>query len=327
MLSFVIPVRNDAERLRRCLASIRANAYPPDKLEVLVADNGSSDDSAHVARQDGASVLTLPGLRVGALRNAAAREAHGDLLAFVDADNEIEPSWAASAAAALQFDTSAAAVGSAYLPPPDATDVQRAYDLLRARSPVARDAEWLGSGNLVVRREVFAALDGFDTRLEACEDVDFCRRLRAAGHRLIEDPRLRNAHHGDPASLAAVFRGELWRGRDNARVSLRAPRSWRTLASFGTAIAGLGALLLMVLGALVFVRLGVFPAVVGFVAFTLLIGSRAFVMVRRGSMRAAPVPIGSVLAVAGAYEAGRALALVLQMPHGLRAGRSRLRTP
>ena len=43
--------------------------------------------------------------------------------------------------------------------------------------------------------------------------------------------RLRNVHHGDPASLARVFLGELWRGRDNARVSLRTPRSWRTLAS------------------------------------------------------------------------------------------------
>ena len=223
ILSFVVPVRNDAERLRRCLASIRANGYAPGRLEVLVADNGSSDDSALVACQAGASVLTLPGLRVGALRNAAAREAQGDLLAFVDADNEIEPSWAATAAAALQADATVAAVGSAYLPPPGATAVQRAYDLLRARSTVAGDTEWLGSGNMVVRREVFAALDGFDTRLEACEDVDFCRRLRASGHRLMEEPRLRNVHHGDPASIAAVFRGELWRGRDNARVSLRTP--------------------------------------------------------------------------------------------------------
>src|SRR5215203_1907436 len=161
MLSFVIPVRNDADRLGRCLASIRANRYPPEKLEVLVADNGSSDHSAHVARLAGASVLTLPGLRVGALRNAAAREAHGDLLAFVDADNEIEPSWAASAVAALQSDATIAAVGSAYLPPPHATAVQRAYDLLRARRIVAAEAEWLGSGNMVVRRQVFAALEGF----------------------------------------------------------------------------------------------------------------------------------------------------------------------
>ena len=192
---------------------------------------------------------------------------------------------------------------------------------------MAGDTEWLGSGNMVVRREVFAALDGFDTRLEACEDVDFCRRLRASGHRLMEEPRLRNVHHGDPASIAAVFRGELWRGRDNARVSLRTPRSWRTLASFGTAVFGLAALTAMGTGAILLPLLGVLPALLGFVALALLIGSRVLVMLRRRSARGTQVPMGSVFAVAAAYEAGRALALVFQVPHGFRATGPRSQTP
>ena len=63
-VSFVIPVRNDARRLHRCLASIAANCYPPDRIEIIVADNGSQDDSAAVAGQAGARVSAFRGCRL-----------------------------------------------------------------------------------------------------------------------------------------------------------------------------------------------------------------------------------------------------------------------
>ena len=55
-VSFVIPVKNDADRLRHCLATIVANLYPPVAVEIIVADNGSSDRSAaggHGGRRQG----------------------------------------------------------------------------------------------------------------------------------------------------------------------------------------------------------------------------------------------------------------------------------
>ncbi len=55
-LSFVIPVKNDADRLRHCLATIAANRHPSVAVEVIVADNGSSDRSAQVAIEAGATV-------------------------------------------------------------------------------------------------------------------------------------------------------------------------------------------------------------------------------------------------------------------------------
>src|SRR5215217_5553243 len=99
-VSFVVPVRDDALRLRRCLASIARNQYPD--LEVVVADNGSRDGSAGVAREAGARVLALPGLKVAELRNRAAGAAQGEVLAFIDADHEIDPAWAAHAVDVLR---------------------------------------------------------------------------------------------------------------------------------------------------------------------------------------------------------------------------------
>ena len=229
-ISFIVPVLNDADRLRVCLASIRRAFTAWDPVEIVVVDNGSTDGSAEVARRHGATVLTVTEGRVSKLRNHGAAQASGDILAFVDADHELAAGWVAAALDTLQLE-SAGAAGALYGTPVDGTWVQRAYAFLRGRARGRRDVEWLGSGNLAVWRDVFERLGGFDTSLEACEDVDLCGRIRAAGFRVISDARLDTVHHGDPASLRHLFISELWRGRDNLRVSVRGAKSLRSLPS------------------------------------------------------------------------------------------------
>src|SRR5688500_9102521 len=128
-LSFVIPVRDDAERLAQCLQSIRSSAGADDRIEVVVADNGSTDDSAAVAVAHGARVITLPDRPVSALRNAAAEISRGDILAFVDADHRISSDWVATAIAVLQ-DPQIGAVGAPCHAPEDGSWVQITYDKL-----------------------------------------------------------------------------------------------------------------------------------------------------------------------------------------------------
>src|SRR6188472_4268629 len=85
LVSFVIPVKNDASRLRRCLSTVMANDYPRDLVEILVVDNESTDESGQVGIEAGATVLQSAARSVAELRNAAARRASGTILAFVDA--------------------------------------------------------------------------------------------------------------------------------------------------------------------------------------------------------------------------------------------------
>lgn len=304
-LSFVIPVKNDREGLSRCLRSISL-AGSAHATECIVMDNGSLDGSGSVAEAAGCRVLRLPDRRVGDLRNEGASVARGLLLAFVDADHELHSGWV-DAALELFSDPQIAAAGAPYQPPYLGTWVQRAYNGLRDHAPGRRDVDWLGSGNLVVRRAVFEQLGGFDTSLEACEDVDFCRKLRASGARLVSDSRLASVHHGDPRTLRALFRAELWRGRNNLRVSLRERPSLRALPSVlipvgqlagmisaaGLVLAGQLPLATLVSGALVM------PSVV-----------RAGVIRRR-----ARVPFALALAVACTYDLARALALVWRAGH------------
>src|SRR5712691_9636494 len=313
VVSFVIPVRNDAARLRRCLESIARNDYPADRVEVIVVDNGSRDRSPDVARQGGARVLLIPDAAVAKLRNRGAAAARAGILAFVDADHEIDPHWIRHAVAALAGDEVAAA-GAPYVSPADGTWVQRRYDGLRTRPPEPADVEWLGSGNLVLRRVIFDALGGFDTSLETCEDVDLCQRIRDRGYRIVCDPKLRSIHFGDPASLRALFAGELWRGRNNLRVTLRGPKTLRHFRSALAPIASLAAAGLML--AALAVRAFPLAALAGSAVMALSL-LRASMMIRRH-----PAPsltgVAQAFAVALVYDAARAAALVMRGNHRLR---------
>jgi len=308
----VIPVRNDAARLRDCLNSIHASAQCSE-IEILVVDNGSTDNSVEVARKGDATVLSLPGLRVSALRNRGAAAASGDLLAFIDSDHEIGRGWVSSAFQSLE-DGSVAAAGALCYPPRNPTWVQRIYDGLRDHRAGRRDVNWLGSGNLVVRRDAFVAVGGFDQELEVCEDVDLCQKLRAAGYRLVSNPRLESIHNGDPRSLSALFAGELWRGRDNLKVTLRGPLTWSELPSLVIPIVNLVLASTAIVATLIAGRTGlmvVTTTVVVFSAFALLRALRIFS--RLGTRN--PLDLLRSWVVAAVYDAARALALVVRVPH------------
>jgi GT2 family glycosyltransferase len=316
LISFVIPVRNDARHLRGCLASIVADVPPGVSYEMFVADNGSTDDSADTARAAGARVLPLPGLSVAELRNRAAREASGRYLAFVDADHEISPGWTRCAIETLDMPGIAGA-GAPYHPPSRGTWVQRMYDAFRDHGHDVTDVEWLGSGNLAVVRETFLAVGGFDTGLVTCEDVDLCQRLRAGGGRLVCAPRMRSTHHGDPATLKALFFGELWRGKDNLRTSFRTPPSWRGLPSIIIPVADLLFVGVAALGVATAMYGGGWLAAGAAVGIMALAALRATVMIRR-LRTASPLEAVRAIVVALTYDLARALAPVWSGPHAAR---------
>jgi GT2 family glycosyltransferase len=258
-------------------------------------------------------VLRIEDVGVAELRNRGAAVARAPILAFVDADHEIDRHWIRHAIAALA-DDDVAATGALCVPPADATWVQRRYDDLRMRPSEPVDVEWLGSGNLVVRHAVFNTVGGFDVSLETCEDVDLCQRIRASGHRIVCDPKLRNIHFGDPASLRALFAGELWRGRNNLRVTLRGPRTLRHLRSVLVPIVNL-ATAVVILAALAD---RAFPlAALAGATMVVLAGLRASMMIRRDSAPSL-THAAQAFAVALVYDAARAAALVMRGNHRLR---------
>jgi GT2 family glycosyltransferase len=241
------------------------------------------------------------------------------LLAFVDADQELAPGWL-TAAADLLDPPSVWAAGADYHAPADGTWVQRVYDRFRNHTVGPVPVDWLPSGNLVVRRTAFDRIGGFDTSLESCEDVDFCRRIREAGGTLVESAALKSIHHGDPRTLRALFLSELWRGRDNLRVSLRERLTLRSAPSVLIPVAYLMGLAVFIAGLVLSLAGGGFTlAASGAVIALGLTTLRAL----RLSWRAVPgegrlTVLSRAWLVAATYDAARALALVTRASHDMR---------
>ncbi len=205
-LSFVIPVLNGERFIGRCLEHIRREAGSAD--QIIVVDNGSTDRTLDIVRSAaGTALLQAPGVTIAALRNFGARAASGDALAFIDADCLLCPGWRASVVRVLA-DPAVAATGSFYDLPDDATWVERAWWSFRPAHE--HRTIFLISGNLVVRREVFDRVGGFDERLVTDEDTDISRRLVSMGATLVEAPSVRVVHLGNAKTLAQFFRKEKW---------------------------------------------------------------------------------------------------------------------
>lgn len=181
----MVPARNAGDLLGGQLAALYAQTYRGD-WEVIVADNGSSDDTAAVART---WAKRLPALRVvpasgargpGAARNVGVRSAAGDLFAFCDADDRVAPGWLTACARALA----------------DADVVAGAIDITTLADPPQAlryfSAEMFGflpaglGANLGVRRDAFLDLGGFDEAMRVGEDIDFCWRSQLRGLRYSE---------------------------------------------------------------------------------------------------------------------------------------------
>ena len=108
-LSILMPAKNEAEGLRRVLPRLR-QTYPD--AEIIVMDDGSTDDTAAVAREHGALVLGTPySMGNGAAIKRGARHAGGEILVFMDADGQHDPDHIALLLARLDagFDMAVAA--------------------------------------------------------------------------------------------------------------------------------------------------------------------------------------------------------------------------
>ena len=176
------------------------------------------------------------------------------------------------------------------------------------------DVEWLASGNMAMWRDTFMQVGGFDETLETCEDVDLSRRLRAGGMRVLHDPRLRSTHLGDPASLAEVFRGEPWRGRDNIRASIRGFVRPRDLVSTAVPVVQLVLMVAVLAGAATVSAPGLWTATVGICGFLCATSARAFRMLDRSQHITARL-CGQALMVAAVYDLARALSLIRPADH------------
>ncbi|MEJ2084353.1 MAG: glycosyltransferase family 2 protein [Acidobacteriota bacterium] len=223
-VSVIIPTRNRHELLRSCLDSLRSRT-DYDGFETVVVDN-QSDDLECVAYLD--SIRGMPGIRVisldtpfnySALNNLAVRESEGEILAFLNNDVEIaDGDWleemvshamrprVGAVGAKLCYSDGTIQHGGVVLGGGAKTDAVAAHlcwGLDRDDSgyfgaaQVVQNLSAVTAACMVMRREIFAGVGGFDeVNLEvAFNDVDLCLRLGELGYWIVWTPFAELIHH------------------------------------------------------------------------------------------------------------------------------------
>lgn len=212
--SIIIPAKNESGNIDHCIRSIHdCSDYPQELYEIIVVDNGSTDNTAKIAESNGARVFVKPGLTIAALRNFGASVAKGTILVFLDADCSVKKGWLKNASSYLERED-IACFGSPPKIPDSATWVQQTWFLVRSRGNMVSEVSWLESMNMFVRRSAFEKVRGFDETLITCEDVDISYRIAAVG-KIVSDPDIEAVHHGEASTVNEFFKKERWRGKSN----------------------------------------------------------------------------------------------------------------
>ena len=176
-ISLIIPAYNEVELLPRLLDSIdAARAAYGGTVEVIVADNASTDGTAELARRRGCRVVQVEKRAIAAARNGGAAAAGGEIVAFTDADGRIHPrTFAVLDAAIASGRIVAGATGGHF---------ERWSPGLVATfalfAPIAM-ATGFDTGVVFCRRDDFAAIGGYDESRLFAEDVAFLLALRRHG--------------------------------------------------------------------------------------------------------------------------------------------------
>lgn len=186
-VSVVIPAFNAGRHIGKLLDSLAAVDYPKDLVDVVVVDNGSTDDTAEIVRRYPVKLITETSSRnPGTARNAGVRAVNGEVIAFIDADCYATRNWISAALHSLRNNNAGLVAGCVrweYSTPRNASEYFDSLVHLRNDISVPRHGTAV-TANLVVLAEVFQKT-GLFPEWRAGEDGAFCLRAGRAGYPLV----------------------------------------------------------------------------------------------------------------------------------------------
>jgi glycosyltransferase involved in cell wall biosynthesis len=210
-VSVVVPVRNGADMIGDCISSILACDYPPDRHEVLVVDNASTDATAEVVRRHPVRLLTEPRRGVSFARNRGIAAGRGDVFAFIDGDCLADPAWIGELARPFQDPEVGCVAGELrHLPATTAAERQAVRMLGEwQRYAVSSNPPYAITANAAYRREVFESIGPFDTRMPRAQDVELGLRFNERSPFRLAYAEHAVARHRHRSTQRGFFRQQL----------------------------------------------------------------------------------------------------------------------
>lgn len=221
---------NGSRTIRDCLEGLEGLDYPD--YEVIVVDDGSTDNTAVIAREYDCRVIRTENRGLSNARNTGWQAGTGEFVAYIDDDAYPDPHWLKYLVASFlkAINATRAAIGGPNIPPPDDGPIAECV----ARSPGGpthvllsdHEAEHIPGCNMAFRRSCLKAIGGFDPQFRvAGDDVDVCWRLQQRGWSLgFSSPAV--VWHHRRNSVRAYLRQQKGYGRAEALLERKWPEKY-----------------------------------------------------------------------------------------------------
>lgn len=218
-VSLILPIRNESAYIEQGLQAIFAQDYPPDRMEVLIVDGMSTDDTRVKIASLAASVpglrpsvtiLDNPGRIVPTGMNIALRQAKGEIVIRVDGHTLIAPDYVRQCVESLRRTNAdnvggrMNGVGANYFGKTVALATSSPFGVGGGRFHHSEKEEWVGTVYMGAwPRRVFEKIGLFDEELVRDQDDEFNYRLRAAGGKILLSPGIKSIYtvRGSPSAL------------------------------------------------------------------------------------------------------------------------------
>ena len=210
-VSIIVPIYNEAQYISLCLESLINLNYPQTRYEIIVVDNGSTDETMQIveryATRYNVKIYICPSTTIAGVRNYGAKKAKGTILAFIDADCVADRNWLLNAIKSLQREL--CVTGSQVQIPREATWIEKAW--FSQTKSGRYNAPYINSANLIVPTEIFNKIGGFNEALITGEDYEFCIRAKKVAN-VISDSKIKVIHLRNPKHLFDFLKREMWHG-------------------------------------------------------------------------------------------------------------------
>lgn len=235
LVSVLMPVRNEAAFIGRSLGAVLAQDYPPDRMEVIVADGRSTDGTGNtvteIARQHpNVFLLDNPQEIVATGLNLALSVAKGEIIVRVDGHTIVNTNYVRECVRALQESGGdnvggrMTAVSEQSFGRAVAAATSSRFGVGGARFHYSEQEEWVDTVYLGAwNREVFNRVGNFDEEMGRNQDDEFNYRLRAAGGRILLDPRIQSSYF-NRATARSLWKQYFQYGYWKVRVLQKHPR-------------------------------------------------------------------------------------------------------
>jgi cellulose synthase/poly-beta-1,6-N-acetylglucosamine synthase-like glycosyltransferase len=213
--SIIIPAYNAGRTLPDTLTALKQQTIFPDEYEVIVVDDGSTDDTADVARRFGAKCLSQPNRGPAAARNHGVRVAKGEIILFTDADCSPDKDWLRQMLMPFQNEKTMGVKGAyrthqkSFAARFAQSEFEDRYDLLSKAGAI----DMVDTYSAAFRRDRFIQIGLFDESFPVAnnEDTELSYRMCAAGYRLEFNPEA-IVYHLHPDSFMKYLRLKFKRG-------------------------------------------------------------------------------------------------------------------